>query len=821
MFAQPDLLHTRNHTISQTLAGSHDLTWLGPAKLTLTNANYSGPTFVKGGELELQDALGFQSDTTVSNGVLSRTGVSSDSMVSVDLVLNGNATFRHATTGSGAWTVMPASSAPVQVNGTGNRIEVANTVFTNNNLFFDAGLAGSGDLTVQAVVGGVGTQRAGAVINAAGSYTGNLTVDTGVLYLASAAARALQNVSDLDMTNGAIIASTTNWARSASSNIYLPALDIADTSVAFELSTSMHVGLGNGSGTYSGDVRGTANFNKLGTGTQILNGVHTSTSGTLMGSDGILELTTGYTKTTTNNVLYAGSLGGVWADGAGSLTGTVRVTGGSFTTSYNGANAIRVGATANYPGILEIISGSVTASGGASGAYIGELASGTLNMSGGSLSTGTGGITFGQNAAGTGIGMISNGTVTTTGAIWSGNLGTGNVTQTGGDVSCGGAFLLANQAGSNGTWDISAGTLDVGTVLYVAPRAPGVLNISGTAVVTPDNITLGSHAAAGNGTVNMSGGTLTTTNASTGFNVIGGQVAAGTGIWNHTGGTATLAGITYMTNTVGSSGTLNVSGGTFRVNNTLSVGTRTGSSIATVSGTGLLDVVTLHFGLAGGNGVVNLNGGTAEVNNILRSSGSGTVNFNSGTLRAGATFTAASTGMTYNVQNGGALIDTNGFNVTFNSVFNGVGSGGLTKQGAGTLFMTGTGTYTGVARATIGTISFAAIPTTSTFRVDVAGAAPTVSNSGRIAFTVNQPNLGAKTLNEVITPTAIFGLYDVLTWTDNSVLAQGTNPSLQLNGTPVASGQIVNVNGHDVRLVETSPGVIGTGPGSVTVEVLT
>jgi autotransporter-associated beta strand protein len=111
------------------------------------------------------------------------------------------------------------------------------------------------------------------------------------------------------------------------------------------------------------------------------------------------------------------------------------------------------------------------------------------------------------------------------------------------------------------------------------------------------------------------------------------------------------------------------------------------------------------------NSTINLNGGTLTVGSFLKTSvgldQTATINFNGGTLRpsaSSAAFLPALTGLAAQVQNGGANIDTNGFDATIAAALVGVGSGGLTKNGAGTLTLTGANTYTGGTTVNAGTL---------------------------------------------------------------------------------------------------------------------
>jgi autotransporter-associated beta strand protein len=115
-----------------------------------------------------------------------------------------------------------------------------------------------------------------------------------------------------------------------------------------------------------------------------------------------------------------------------------------------------------------------------------------------------------------------------------------------------------------------------------------------------------------------------------------------------------------------------------------------------------------------GVGTINLDGGTMAVTVFTRpaATGSTTFNIDGGTLRARATsasFLPALTGLQTIVEDGGAVIDTNGFNVTIAEVLEhdttlGLSpDGGLIKNGVGFLSLTGANTFTGPVTINAGT----------------------------------------------------------------------------------------------------------------------
>ena len=92
--------------------------------------------------------------------------------------------------------------------------------------------------------------------------------------------------------------------------------------------------------------------------------------------------------------------------------------------------------------------------------------------------------------------------------IGSGTNGNGTVNQTGGAVNVNSNwFALAAGGGSSGKYITSAGTLTVLAGLEVGADGVGLLDISGTAVVTANNVAVGVRDA-GVGTIKITGGRL-------------------------------------------------------------------------------------------------------------------------------------------------------------------------------------------------------------------------------------------------------------------------------------------------------------------------
>ena len=158
----------------------------------------------------------------------------------------------------------------------------------------------------------------------------------------------------------------------------------------------------------------------------------------------------------------------------------------------------------------------------------------------------------------------------------------------------------------------------------------------------------------------------------------------------------------------GATGTLNVTGtGSYISNPGLVLGyiNGNGTGFLNISGSGQATIKTL---LMGGTSTVNLDGGSLTLSGFsVANLTAATFNFNGGTLKAGtANFTLG--GITSaNVKSGGAIVDTDGGRtITISqALLDGTGGGGLTKNGAGTLILSGANTFTGAMTLNAGTLT--------------------------------------------------------------------------------------------------------------------
>jgi len=258
----------------------------------------------------------------------------------------------------------------------------------------------------------------------------------------------------------------------------------------------------------------------------------------------------------------------------------------------------------------------------------------------------------------------------------------------------------------------TSGAIQVGNDATHNSIAPTfTLRGSSTSLATSGNIEIGRQANAARFTIES--GTLTAGTLLTGQSVSS-NVSSG---YYQTGGNASVTNLRLANN---GASTVSVSGGTLNVAqgnpNSSTFGlTEKGASIFTVSGTGAVNVGPTGnhlWNLAAntGSATLNLDGGVLTVGGFtkINSTGNTTIRLNGGTLRAGQSyvdFLPAFANTAVQIGTGGAVIDTNGFNLGVAAPLLANGSAGLTKQGNGTLTLSGANTFTGSTTVAAGVLA--------------------------------------------------------------------------------------------------------------------
>jgi autotransporter-associated beta strand protein len=442
----------------------------------------------------------------------------------------------------------------------------------------------------------------------------------------------------------------------------------------------------NSSNTYSGGTQlnaGTLNINNasaIGTGSIVMAGgvAIDNTSG------GSVTLSTNNPQTWNGNLTFGGSNDLNLGTGSVTFTNTTTVT-------TNGNAALTIGGNMNggASGLVKQGTGKLILTGvnNYSGSTV--LNQGTLQVAGGSTGAAGTDIQIAPNATDNGTLVISAGTLNAFRVIIAGassnvsTPGTGVVTQTGGVINSAAWFTVGsgNNAASTtavGTYNLSGGTLNLST------QQMEIANFAGTS-----------------GAVNMNGGAINVGNSN--FISMGANNNAGNGTFTQNAGT-----VTFFSD-----------GGT------------------TVGGNGILYLG--RNGAGTGTYVYSLNGGVLNVPQVTRNGSNAATsifNFNGGTLKAATNGAALMSNLTAaNVQTNGAIIDTNGNSVTMpQALSHDAGGpaidGGLTKNGVGTLRLSGVSTYTGPTTVNGGILQLAS------------GAAPQVVGKytfDNVTDTNNQP----------------------------------------------------------------------------------
>ncbi|MBP7951534.1 MAG: autotransporter-associated beta strand repeat-containing protein [Verrucomicrobiales bacterium] len=444
-----------------------------------------------------------------------------------------------------------------------------------------------------------------------------------------------------------------------------------------------------------------------------------------------------YLDTNGYNVSIATGLQGT---SGGSLTkqgaGTLTLTGAS---SNNGSTYVEAGTLLVSAGSLS--SGGDTEIGTNSGSATLTIQNGgtvsnthghiSINAGSTSLATVTGTGSQWINSGGLSVGEYGNGTLViqnsgvvsnTTGTIGSGTGSTGLVTVSGtGSLWTNSSGLYVGNFGS-GTLDIQNGGVvsnTIGTIGY-GTGSTSLVTVSGAGSQWANSsyLQVGYY---GSGTLDIqNGGVVSNTNG------IIGQVAGSTGLVTVSGTGSQWTNSSNLNVGRSGSGTLTVEAG-----GKVSTGAGYGTTLAIIgSTTGTLNL----NGTSGSRGVLE----TAYLNEG-NGTGGGHVNFDGGILRA----TADSADFLQNfeagdvqIASGGAFFDTNGHNVTVNSTVLFGGTGGITKQGAGTLTLTGDRTYYATNTVEAGTlanaIGYVGYGSGDTSSITVSGSGSQWTNSGEL-----------------------------------------------------------------------------------------
>jgi autotransporter-associated beta strand protein len=526
-----------------------------------------------------------------------------------------------------------------------------------------------------------------------------------------------------------------------------------------------------------------------GSGTRILT---IGTSGIVNNGSGAVTFNSGSVTPASTGIILAGSQS-ITNNGSGLITFTNRIAGsGSPTITNNGTGTGTVRLSAGtLSSVTKVIQNSATSKLELGGSFNSDLevTAGTVELVGQSV------IPTGSILVNGGLfTILTNNNFVTTGnlSVSSGTLRLGNGTNSAASLAILGGTI--NLTGTTSTHNLTVTSLTLsGNATFTA----------GTPQIAASNVAISGGNLTGTGILSIGSGGLTTTNTTsasvTKVNISGSQSWANNGTAEFAIlGAITASGTTpTLTNNGTGSGSVRIA--TALPNTVSSVVQNSATSTLVLSGANLytgrttISAGTLRAGAAAsqtafGTGsavsIANTSGATLDLNNFSQTIGSlaggGALGGNV-TLGANATLTTGS----------------NHTSTTFGGIISGTGTSGLSKNGRGTLTLTGANTYTGTTTINGGALAGTQTSGTpfGTGAVTLGTAttlslAPTGSGSD-VAFTGGTAVAGSLfTYNAGATLSLNKGAQNSLTYTfggTGATTARGTNGTLILSTSNIAN----------------------------------
>ncbi len=362
--------------------------------------------------------------------------------------------------------------------------------------------------------------------------------------------------------------------------------------------------------------------------------------------------------------------------------------------------------------MVQMASGSLAAT---EGAYIGLSGNGVFMQSGETTFNAGDLLSIGDQANGNGRYELSGSGQVEAFVEYVGGSGSGAISQSGGTNNAayqGGGIMIGYASGSNGTYVLNDGSVNAWRE-WVGLNGDGTFTQNGGTNNTSSLLL--ADAAGSEGTYNLCGGKLNVSNGYNSVEQIGSAGAAAT--FNHTGGTNSITQdgcflrLFNATYNLSGSGLLNANGET--------IGGAPGlpSTFNQSGGTNSTNSLTMNsystYNLSGGvcslgnlflsdNAAFNLSGGTLTFG-TTSTYGTPTFNFSGGTLRNVSLSTSLP--MVLTGTNGNGNVDTAGGAIVLSGTLS--GPGGLNKLGSGTLTLSAVNTFSGTTTVTAGALTSA------------------------------------------------------------------------------------------------------------------
>ena len=621
----------------------------GAATQTGVISGSGGLTKAGAGTLSLSQTNAYSGATSITAGTLNANTSSAlgDESATNTLIFTGG-------TLVASGNITSPSTRPLTLTNTA-------IIDTNgNNLSIAGTISGAGGLTKN----GSGTLTLSGIAN---SYSGQTLLNTGTLAVttnsalgSTAAGTTVAGTATLDLQG--VLYSTTESITLLSGAILATSSGTSSLSGNVTLTGTNTVSVNGTQITLAGAVGGTgASMTKTGTGILVMTGIN-NYSGSTSISAGIL------------NAISSSALGD------GSSTNSLILTGGTLQAGGTITSPSTRTVTLTGTGIIDTNGNNVSIAGKISGGGLTKTGSGTLTLSNSNNYTGT--------------------TTVTDGTLSVANPGALNSASS----------LVVN---SVGTLDINNVTLNTLTSVQIQGIGSGVGALTGTGASAIYNgpITLtGATTVGGSGSLRLGGiisGAQSLTKADSGTLTLGTPLATTVSV-------AVTNGTLDLGNQIDTVAGLRLTGGTIQDGTITSASTydlQAGTVSVKLFGTvGLNKTTSGTLTLSGANNYSGATAITAGILNVNSSSalGDGSVTNNlalaGGVLQAGNDITSPSS-RPLTLSGSTSQIDTNGHIVTIAGTISGASGSDLTKNGSGTLILSGiVNSYTGLTSVLQGTL---------------------------------------------------------------------------------------------------------------------
>jgi autotransporter-associated beta strand protein len=534
----------------------------------------------------------------------------------------------------------------------------------------------------------------------ANTFSGGVTMSAGTLNLNHSAAPGTGKLTitggTLDNTSGGALTLANNnpqvWDGDFS---FTGSSDLNLGTGAVASSANRTVTVNNNRLTVGGGITGTAGLTKVGAGTLILGGTNTYAGGTT-NSAGSLTLTGSLANSAGAVTVDAGkvTVSGAMSTGTGAWTvggwdkAVLNVTPGAAIMKNGG---FFIGALSGSSGAVNVTGGSFTnlMAWSFNNFSVGGSGYGALTVSGGNVDTR--GFLLGSVSGASGMGMvsISGGTVTVDNSVTIPYFaGTGVLTvSTNGNFkrTAGTGYIAVNNKGDGrGEFNLTGGTVD---------NANGVVGFGSGPSAVPG----------GSGIVNLDAGTFTTVRflpvqGASRLNFSGATLRASTSATDFIPGTMTSVYVNGPFGSFAGGAVIDTAGHTNTIAANLLAPTGAGVSGLAVADGGVGYIGAPYVSIVDNNGTGF--GATAIANMVDDGTGNGTLKVDSiKVTNPGIDYTAGMTAYTF--AGGGPTTTATPGAVTLTANT----SGGLTKDGAGVLSLSGENTYTGPTLVNAGVLA--------------------------------------------------------------------------------------------------------------------